>query len=148
MLIGYTNASTLIAVVPSPGVRVTVADSLNLDLVRVNAWCYIWGMKLNESNTKTMIVSRSRTMHPQPPPLTIDGTVLKESVDLDILGMTFDSKLTFEKHLRSVSRAVPQRIGILKSWRVFQDRLMLLGFCFASFGILLCSVVFGCRYTP
>ena len=46
-----------------------------------------------------MIVSRSRTMHPQPPPLTIDSTVLKESVDLDILGVTFDSKLTFEMHL-------------------------------------------------
>ena len=37
------------------------------------------------SKTKTMIVSRSRTMHPQSPPLTIDRTVLKESADLDIL---------------------------------------------------------------
>ena len=53
--------------------------------------------------SKTMIVSRSRTMHPQSPPLIIGGTVLKESDDLDILGMTFDSKLNFEKHLRSVS---------------------------------------------
>ena len=82
-------------VVPSPGVRVTVAESLNRDLVRVNAWCDLWGMKLNASKTKTMIVSRSRTMHPQPPPLTINGTVLKESVNLDIFGVTFDSKLTF-----------------------------------------------------
>ena len=47
-------------------------------------------------------------MHPQSPPLTIDGTVLKESDDLDILGVTFDSKLTFEKHLFSVSRAASQ----------------------------------------
>ena len=74
-------------------------------------------MKLNASKTKTMIVSRSSIMHPQSPPLTIDGTGLKESVDLDILGVTFDSKLTFEKHLRSVSRAASQRLGILKkSW--------------------------------
>ena len=43
-------------------------------------------------------------MHPQSPPLTISGTVLKEPDDLDILGVTFDSKMTFdEKHLRSVS---------------------------------------------
>ena len=40
-------------------------------------------------------------MHPQSPPLTIGGTVLKESDDLVILGVTFDSKMTFEKHLRS-----------------------------------------------
>ena len=73
------------AVVPSPGARVTVAKSLNRDIVRVNAWCDLWGMKLNASKTKTMIVSRSRAMHPQSPPLTIDGTVLKESDDLDIL---------------------------------------------------------------
>ena len=65
-------------------------------------------MKFNASKTKTMIVSRSRTMHPQSPPLTIDGTVLKESDDLIILGVTFDSKMTFEKHLRPDSRAASQ----------------------------------------
>ena len=111
-LIGYADNSAFIAVVPSPGVRVTVAESLNHDLVRVNAWCDLWGLKLNASKTKTMIVSRLRTLRPQPTPLTIDGTVLKESVDLDILGVTFDSKLTFEKHIRSVSRAASQRFGI------------------------------------
>ena len=78
-LIGYADHSTLIAVVPSSGARVMVAESLNRDLVRVNAWYDLWGMKLNASKTKTMIVSRSHTMHPQSPPLTIDGTVLKES---------------------------------------------------------------------
>ena len=49
--------------------------------------------------------------------------MLNESVDLDILEVTFDSKMTFEKHLRSVSKAASQRLGILrKSWRVFHDR--------------------------
>ena len=61
-----------------------------------------------------MIVSRSRTMHAQSPPLTIGGTVLKESDDLVIFGVTVDSKMTFEKHLRSVSRAASQRLGILR----------------------------------
>ena len=115
---------TLMAVVPSPGVRVTVAESLIRYLGRVSEWRDFWGMILNASKIKTMIVSRSRTMHPQSPPLTTDGTVLKESDDLVILGVTFDSKLTFEKHLRLVSRAASQSLGILrKSWRVFHDRL-------------------------
>ena len=36
------------------------------------------------------------------------------------------SKLTFEKHLRSVSRAASQRLGMMrKSWRVFHDRLLI-----------------------
>ena len=80
-----------------------------------------------------MIVSRSRTMHSQAPTLTIDGTLLKESDDLDILGVKFDSKLTFDKHLRSVSRAASQRLGIFrKSWRVFHD-ILLIGRCFWCF---------------
>ena len=84
------------AVVPSSGVRVAVAESLICDLGRVSEWCDLWEMKLNASKTKTMIVSKSRTMHPQSPPLSIGGTVLKESNDLLILGVTFDSKMTFE----------------------------------------------------
>ena len=72
-------------------------------------------------------------MHPQSPPLTIGGTVLKETDDLVILGVIFDSKMTFEMRLSSVSRAASQRLGILrKSWRVFHDR-SLLGRCFQGF---------------
>ena len=67
-LISYADASTLMAVVPSPGVRVAVAESFIRDLGRVSEWCDLWGMKLNKSQSKTMIVSRSRTMHPQSPP--------------------------------------------------------------------------------
>ena len=116
-----------------PGVRVTVAEHLSRDLVQVSEWCDLWGMKLNASKTKTMIVSRSRTMHRQSPALTIGSTLLKESDDLVILGVTFNSKMTFEKHLRSVSRAASQRLGIFrKSWQVFHDRL-LLGRCFRGF---------------
>ena len=120
-LIGNADDSTLRAVVPPPGLRVTVAvaESLSRDRGNVSEWCDLWRMKLNASKTKTMIVSRSRTIHPQSPSLTVGGNVLKESDDLVILGVTFDSKMIFEKHLRSVSRAASQRPGILrKSWQV------------------------------
>ena len=52
--------------------------------------------------------------------------------------------MNFEKHLRSVSRAALQRLGIMrKSWRVFHDRA-LLGRCFRGFVLLVleyCSAV-------
>ena len=56
MLIGYSDDSTLMAVVPSPGVRVAVAEFLIRDLCRVSEWSDLLGMKLNASKTKTMIV--------------------------------------------------------------------------------------------
>ena len=48
-LIGYVDDSTLMAVVPSPGVRVTLAESLIGDLGRVGDSCELWGMKWNAS---------------------------------------------------------------------------------------------------
>ena len=38
-LICYADYSTLMAVVPSPGVRVTVTESLIRDIGRVSKWC-------------------------------------------------------------------------------------------------------------
>ena len=115
-LYGYADDSTLVTVAPSPGERVAVSESMNSDLNRVSVWCNLWGMKLNASLTKTMIISRSRTVHPQLTPLTLDGTVLKESADLVILGVAFDAKMTlFETHFRSVSCAAAQRLGIMKN---------------------------------
>ena len=103
----YADDSTLVAVAPSPGERVAVSESMNRDINRVSVWCNLKAMKLNASKTKTMIVSRSRTVHPQLTPLTLDGTVLKESADLVILG----------GHLRSTFALFPvlQLRGLVQS---------------------------------
>ena len=145
--IGYADDSTLIAVVPSPGLRVAAAESLCRDLVKVSEWCDLWEMELNASKTKTMIVSRSRIMHPQSPALTIGRTVQKESNDLVILGVTFDSKMIFEKQLLSVSRAASQRLGILRKYWQYSMINCFLG---DALGVLSCQfwstvVPFGAR---
>ena len=67
---------------------------LNRNLNRVSELCDHWGMRLNV--TETTMVSRSHTMSPQSPPLTLGGTVVKESLDLDILGVAFDAQMTHE----------------------------------------------------
>ena len=62
--------------------------------------------------------------------------MLKEPVDLVILGVTFDSNVTFEKHLCSVSRAASQPLGIFrKSWQVF----MIYCFLGDALGVLSCQ---------
>ena len=50
-LIGDVDNYTLTAVVPSPSVWVTVAESLSRDLVKVSEWCDLWGIKFNASKT-------------------------------------------------------------------------------------------------
>ena len=51
-LYGYTDDSTLIAVVLSPAEILDDTESMNRDLNRVSVWCDLWGMKLNVSETK------------------------------------------------------------------------------------------------
>ena len=54
--------------------------------------------------------------------------MLKKSNDIDILSVTFDYKMTFEEHLRSVYRSAAQRLGSWrKSWRISNDRLSNIG---------------------
>ena len=73
-----------------------------------------------------MIFFRSRKILPLSNSSTLDDTVLKESVDFVILGVTIAAKMTFEKHLCSVSIAAAKR---LFSWesscKVFHGRLLL-----------------------
>ena len=78
-----------------------------------------------------------------PRPLTQQSVTLPtlpraRSDDLVTLGVTFDSKMTFEKHLRSVSRAASQILGFLrKCWRVFHCS-MIDRFFGDAFGVLSC----------
>ena len=132
-LIAYADDATLAACIDSPNSRSHVADSLNRDLTRINDWCKLWGMKLNPNKTQSMIISRSRTPNPQHPELSIDGTVLATCNSFKILGLTFDSKLTFEKHIRNVASGISQKIGILrKCYKIFGDQTIMLN-CFNSF---------------
>ena len=117
--------------------RYVISDSLNRDLAKISEWCKLWGMKMNPSKTQSMIVSRSRTLQPQHPDLFIDNVPLTTSDSFKILGVTFDSKFTFESHLRSVSSMIAQKLGLLrKSSKIFGDASVLVK-CFNSF-ILSC----------
>ena len=62
-------------------------------------------MRLNPNNTQGMIVSRSRTVFPPHPDLLVGSTFLNSCEFFKVLGVMFDSKFTFERHIRSISSA-------------------------------------------
>ena len=89
-------------------------------------------------------------MHLQSPPLTIGGAVL-ESDYLDILGVRFDSKMTFDSKMSRSWRAFHDRLVL---WRCFWDFVLsVVEYCFAVLRSaadthlkLLCSVVSVARF--
>ena len=119
-LVAYADDATLVASIPSPNLRSSVAESLNRDLTRINEWCKLWGMKLNPQKTQSMIISRSKTLYPQHSELHINNTVLATCNSFKILGLTFDNKLTFEKHIRNVASGISQKNGILRKCLVMK----------------------------
>ena len=96
-LVGYADDSTLLCRIPHPRDRSSVAASLNDDLAVISDWCSRWGMLVNPSKTRGMLISRSRTVEPLFPDLLIDGSVVEMVSELKILGVIIDSKLSFEK---------------------------------------------------
>ena len=137
----------------SPAERAAVTESMNHDLNRVSVRCDLLEMKLTAGNTKTMIWTSLQITNSSSPINPIDSgwNSAEESADRFILWVMFDAKVTFEKHLRSVSSAAAQRLGITrKSWQIFHDWSFLLRFFFLcpdSLVVLLSTVVFGCRLT-
>ena len=106
MLVSYADDATLLARIPSPNMRSDVTESLNRDLSKICTWCNLWGMRLNPNKTQSMIVSRSATAFPPHPDLLVRSTSLNSCDSLKILGVMFDSKFTFERHIRSISSSV------------------------------------------
>ena len=90
-------------------------------------------MILNPNKTKTLVVSSSRTINPQKGNLIQSGVSICASSNLDILGVKFDSRLTFKNHVRGIVPCVSQIIGILRLVKhVFVDTSVLLR-CYNAF---------------
>ena len=127
MLLSHADEATLLARIPSPNMRSDVSEPLNRDLSKISTWANLWGMRLNPNKTQSMIISRSRTVFPPHPDLLLGSTSLNSCEFLKILGVTFDSKFTFERHIHSIFSSVAQKIGLLrKSFRIFGNHDALL----------------------
>ena len=80
-----------------------------------------------------MVVSRSRTANPSFPALIFDGVEIEEVSELVVLGVTLDTKLTFENHIWSIVSRFSQKIGLMRwAWRVFGS-VDVLRRCFSCF---------------
>ena len=133
MLVSYADDATLLAHIPSPNMRSDVTESLNSDLNKISTWYNLWGMKLNPNKTQSLIVSRSKAVVPPHPDLLVGSTSLNSCDSFEILSIMFDSTFPFERHIRSISSSVAQKIGVLrKSFRIFGDHDVLVR-CFSSF---------------
>ena len=72
-------------------------------------------MNFNPIKSKTLIFRRSRILTPARSDLVLEGETLNVSDLLIILGVTLDSKMTFERHVMNVTSSVARSMGVM--WR-------------------------------
>ena len=82
---GYTDDTTIYAVIPRPLSRLQVMESLNQDLAAINSRCLKWHMRPSPKKTKIMVINRSRTTDSGYCDLTRGGAELEEVMSLCIL---------------------------------------------------------------
>ena len=118
----YAYNSTLLAVVSMQADRPAVTTSLNRDLARIQEWCNHLSMILNHKKKKAKVGRWSRTVNPPYSDLVLYGASIQAGPNLDNFGVKFDSKLTFEDHMRGIVCSVYQKICILRfAKRIFVD---------------------------
>ena len=97
------------------------AKRLRKDLRKLAKWCAKWRIKLNPEKTKVIIFSRSPLARKSEPILKLYGERLKIYPQVKFLGITFDSKLTFQKHFEEIlgrcnTRYHRVRLIVNKKW--------------------------------
>ena len=78
------------------------AKLLRKDVQKLAKSCAKWRIKLNPEKTKVIIFSRSPLARKSEPVLKMYGERLKIYPQVKFLGITFDSKLTFQKHFEKI----------------------------------------------
>ena len=129
----YADDTTIYAIIPRPLSRPQVMELLNQDLAASNFWCLKWHMRLNPKKTKSMVVSRSRTSAPGYDDLTLGGAELEKVKSLRILGVVFDSILTFEIPLREAVSKAARNLGVVCRASMLFDCPRVLNGCFYAY---------------
>ena len=108
----YADDSTLFCEIRSTGEAEEASASLNRDLENMKRWADKWRVSFEPAKCKALTISRKR--QPSRIDLYFGNTRLTEVDELQILGVTVDKKLTWNKHVSNISSRAGQRLGALR----------------------------------
>ncbi|CAB4011773.1 Hypothetical predicted protein [Paramuricea clavata] len=95
-------------------------DGLNSDLHALNEWSLQNKMFINARKTNSMLVTGKRIpkkLDSQNDPclqLKIDGVDVSSVASKKLLGITLDSKMSYETHVEELAKKISKRLGFLK----------------------------------
>ena len=93
----------------------TIEDKLQTDVNKIAKWCDEWGFKLNESKTVAIIFSHSQQALQSKLNIRLNGKTISTETSVKFLGMTFDQRLTWNKHIEKVIDSCKVKMNLLRS---------------------------------
>ena len=89
-----------------------VEETINNDLISADIWFARNGMKRNSSKYQAMVLGKHKGT--DEPVFKCEESQLPISNTMELLGVTIDDKLNFEKHIAKICRKVSQQVAVLK----------------------------------
>jgi len=91
-----------------------ITAQLNNNLSRIIAWGNMWQVRFASHKTQLLIVSRSSASLQ----LNFNGDALAPGDEMEVLGVTYDRKLTFSSHIERLARQASGKLASLRrmSW--------------------------------
>ena len=104
------------------------ANLLNSDLSKISEWALQWKMSFNPDPIKQaqeIIFSRKTSKRNHRGPM-FNNNIVNLTTNHKHLGMIFDSKLNFDKHLKSALKKVSKTVGLLRKFQGILPRTSLI----------------------
>ena len=104
------------------------ARELNDDLKNINKWAFQWKMSFNPGPSKQVgeVIFSRKIKKLLNPSLVYNNNNVLQTSSQNILGVTLDVKLTFDKHLNNVLNKVDKTIGLLRKLQNLLSRSTLI----------------------
>ena len=96
-------------------------ENMNDDLDKITEWLTANNLTLNSSKTEFMLIGSRQRLNTfnRLPSFTIDGNSIKQVESTKSLGVYIDENLTWNTHIRHISKKIASCIGTLKRSRSF-----------------------------
>lgn len=117
----YADDTTMYSLIRA---RNEVADAhadLQTSLNRLHDWGRRWRIRFEPAKSQLLHVALHRQPWPLPE-ISFGEQTISLSGEVKLLGVTFDSKLSFRSHVRSIALRATARLGFLRRASKFLDR--------------------------
>ena len=106
----------------------TSAKNLNKGLERISNWATQWKMNFNPDTTKQAqeVIFSCKLKKKVHPPLLFKNASVTRTSSQKLLGITLDSQLKFDDHIKMVLRKICKTTGLLRKLHNFLPRVALI----------------------